>query len=149
MTDITIRHAVVDDIDEIVEMGKEFWKVTPYAPTGMEYDPATVVALLERLLEEHYLVVADSSVGIVGFMGFFVIPFVFNQNYTVAQEVFFWIAPSYRGALGKDFLKMVEEDIKDFADFIAMGELSTSKDMEEYYTGLGYTRTEQVYSKVL
>ena len=148
MNNAHIRHAVEEDIEQIVEMGKEFWELTPFTIIGIEYRPDSIAELLQILIEDHYLVVVDSDVGLIGCVGFFIVPFVFNKDYSVAQELFFWVAPSVRG-VGSQLLEAVEKDLKDIVDVVAMGELQTSTKLEEFYKKRGYIKTESVYSKVL
>jgi GNAT superfamily N-acetyltransferase len=145
---INIRHANEGDIERLLEMGSLFWENTPYATTGMEYHRESVHNLFVDMINEHYIVVAETPEGVVGFLGYFIAPFTFHKDYVTATEVFYWVDPEYRG-IGSEFLRIVEEDLKDGVDIINMAELSTSSDLYEFYTERDYVPTEQVYSKVV
>ncbi len=144
-----IREITEEDIPTLVKYGKFFWTKTPYVSTGMEYSPGTVASLLEQMAEEHYLRVYEKDGEIVGFIGFLLVPFVFNPNYVQAQELFFFVHPSHRGEIGKELLDTAELDLKDIADLVGVGDMASSTDMDNYYTGRGYTLTERVYTKVI
>jgi predicted N-acetyltransferase YhbS len=116
----------------------------------MEYNPGHVAALLEDLKEQHYLRVFTTAEGeIIGFIGFFVVPFTFNPNYIQAQEIFFFVHPAHRGEIGHDLLTQAELDLKDIADIMVCGDMMSSKDMTEYYEEHGFRLTERSYTKVL
>lgn len=145
---ITIRHAKETDMERMLEMGEAFWGTTPYATTGMEFNEESVSTMFRDMIENHYLVVAESPEGVVGFLGYMISPFIFNTDYVTASELFYWVDPEYRG-IGSEFLKIVEEDLKEGVHIINMAELSTSDDLYEFYTKRDYVPTEQVYSKVV
>lgn len=148
MNGMEIRHATLDDIEGLLEMGREFWKVTPYIKQDIPFDKETVKEFFTNLINEHYLVVVDCSVGLLGFIGFLITPFVFNKDYTVAQEAFFWIAPSMRG-IGSQLLEAVEQDLEELVDVISMGELKTASELGEFYNDRGYSHTESIYTKAI
>lgn len=144
-----IRKLTDADTPTMVAYGEYFWGQSPYATTGMEYSPETIVNLLNTLRKDHYIRVFELEGNIVGFIGVMRVPFVFNPEYTVGQELFFFVHPEHRGEVGKQLLDQAEEDLKDEVDFLALGELRSSKDMEEYYVQRGYVLTERTFSKVI
>jgi GNAT superfamily N-acetyltransferase len=145
-----IREIVPEDLPVLVAYGEYFWSKTPYAGTGIEYNPERVEILLRELDDNHYLKVLEHELdGIIGFIGFLITPIIFNDDYNVAAEAFFFIHPEHRGSNGRVLLQQAELDLKDRADIISMGEMRSSKDMDEWYATQGYTLTERTFSKVI
>ena len=145
-----IREITENDVGALVEYGRYFWEQTPFVTTGMEYHEDSIADLLAELHLNHYLRVYELDKEIVGFIGLFVVPFMFNKNYKVSQECFFFVHPEHRGEIGNLLLQQAEEDLKNQGVcMMAMGDLMTSKDMNEYYTSLGYMHTENSFAKVL
>ncbi len=144
-----IREITDADIPVLLSHGSAFWEVTPYVSTGMEYNPEAVSQLIETLREDHYLRVAEADGEIVGFIGLLIAPFVFNPNYTVATELFFYVHPLNRGSVGSQLIAQAEQDVKEIADLLSFGEMRSSKDMNDYYTRLGFVHSETTFVKVI
>ena len=144
-----IREITEHDIGPLVQYGKFFWSKTPYVTTGMEYNPGHVAEMLNTIAEEHYLRVYEVDGEIVGFIGFYIVPFPFNPNYTQAHEIFFFVHPGHRGSIGKELLAQAESDLADKADLVTLGDMMSSTDMNDYYTRAGYQLTERSYTKVI
>ena len=144
-----IRKMTEADIPVLLAYGEHFWKQTPYVSTGMELDIEHIRGLLMVLKEDHYMRVYEIDGSIVGFLGIFIAPFLFNPTYSTATELFFFVHPDHRGTVGKELMAQAEQDLKDDADILAFGELRSSKDMTEYYTGLGYVHSETTFVKVI
>lgn len=147
-----IREMEDKDIDTLLTYGKYFWDQTPYVSTGMEYDASTVYDLLNTLKDEHYLrVVEDKEHGIIAFIGFFIHPMMWNPDYLTAGEVFFFVHPDFRkGTTGRTLLTRAEVDLKKMGvQMVSMGEMRSSKDMDDWYAAAGYAFTERTFSKVI
>ena len=147
-----VRIIEENDIKTLVMYGEYFWTQSPYVSTGMEYNPSTVKRVIEDLRDEHYLRVYDHpDHGIIGFIGFYIHPMLWNDEYIFATEVFFFVHPDQAGSgRGRTMMNMAEEELKSMGvHLISMGEMRSSKDMASYYASEGYTLTEQTYSKVL
>lgn len=144
-----IRFVTTDDLAQLVAYGEHFWTLTPYITTGMEYNPDSVTRLLLDLMDNHYLKVVEADGKVVGFIGIMIADFPFNTDYQIASEVFFFVDPDHAG-LGSGLLAEAEGDLKSAGvSMLAMGELMSSTDMDNYYTSRGYAMTEQTYAKVL
>lgn len=144
-----IRKATKEDIPQLMVYGEHFWTLTPYATTGMQYNPKTVAKVLLDMVENHYVSVYEADGEIVGFIGIILSEFLFNQDYDVGIETFFFVSPDYRGSVGGTLLSKAEEDLKGKVCMLAMSELTTSTEMKEYYEDRGYTLTENTYGKIL
>ncbi len=144
-----IREITKEDIPTLVAYGEFFWTRTPYVTTGMEYNPQAVEDLLLQMSKDHYIRVAEVDGEVVGFVGILISPLVFNPNYTMATEVFFFVHPESRGTIGTLLMQHAEKDLKDKADIITFGEMRSSQDLDQYYTRKGYVHTETSYSKVI
>lgn len=144
-----IRRANLSDVPQLCEYGGYFWKQTPYFGQVM-YNEEAVRTLIETLIYEHYLSVSMDEKHVMGFLGMLVTPLIFNPDYTVATELFFFVNPACRGSkMGSDLMAQAEKDLADEVDIMAFGDMTTSTDMEQMYRGRGYTLTERAYTKVL
>ena len=149
---VNLRPIEPNDMRTLLAYGKYFWKQTPYVTSGMKYNSSCVKGVLNDLRDNHYLRVYDHPVhGIIGFIGLFIHPILFNDEYLAATEVFFFIHPDHRErGRARAMLTIAETALKeDGVDIISMGEMKSSTDMTEWYKGEGYTLSEQTYVKVL
>lgn len=145
-----IRDATLSDFPALIEGGSAFWNTTPYARAGFKYNPEAIYNLLEGMLDHHYLIVTVEGALITGFLGIWIAPFMFNPDYTQGTELFFYVHPAHRGqGLGKALHLQAEVELGEEVDVLAFGSLSTSTDMEKYYTDTGFEITERIYTKVL
>jgi len=145
---MNIRKAVTEDLDTIVEMGERFWPHTPFAKKGVPFNRETVTSLIRNVIIDHLLIVAEQGDELVGFLGYFVIPLPFNDDFIAAQEMFFWVEPKYRDLHISDLmLTKAEKHLIEDVDFIMMGDLSTSSNLKEYYEERGYSLSERSYMK--
>ena len=144
-----IREAVVTDVIPLVHQGAIFWQLSPFADK-IGYNPNAVQNLLLQMIEDHFLIVATEGDEIVGFLGMLLGPVLFNPEYTQAVEVFFYVQPAYRGkGIAQQLHKEADLYLDDKVDVISFGDMSSSTDMDQFYTDRGFTLTERSYTKVL
>ena len=91
-----IRPAAPTDLDELLKYGRFFWQKTPYC-AKIPYNANAVKDLIETMIDAHYLIVSEEGTDLVGFLGMYITPMVFNPDYMVATEVFFFVNPACRG----------------------------------------------------
>ena len=88
-----IRPATIDDLPELLRMGRLFAD-----KIGMEetvgYDPVTVEGLLRSLIENPLGILLTSEGGMVGGL---VHPSLFNAAHLTGSELFWWTDPDKRG----------------------------------------------------
>ncbi len=141
-----IRDANVADLFALVQYGEYFWKQTPYC-SKIPYNPQAVRDLLTWMIEDQYLYLFEHGRTIAGFLGLIEVPLMFNPEFNLATEVFFFVNPKYRGqGISKELYAYAEEDIQ--TDIISFGDMSTSTDMDTYYKAQGFSLTERTYTKV-
>ena len=141
-----IRDANVADLFALVQYGEYFWKQSPYGDK-IPYSPQAVRDLLTWMVEDQFLYLSVYGTTITGFLGLIEVPLLFNPEYNVATEMFFYVRPDYRNqGISKELYAYAEDDIQ--TDIIAFADMSTSTDMDEYYTKRGFTLTERTYTKV-
>ena len=146
----TTRRAQVTDLNYFLEYGMSFWQQTPYKDS-IQLDDNQIARVILDLMEHHYCRVVEDEGQIVGMIGCLLHPVFFNNDYIQATEVFFYVHPEYRSTgLGADLLREVEFEMKDMGvHMLALGDLTTSMDMDKFYTEHGYDLTERTYTKVL
>lgn len=141
-----IREADKRDVFALTAYGAHFWKQSPYGDT-IPYNPQAVRDLLTWMIEDQYLYLAVAGTEITGFLGLVEAPLLFNPDYDVVTEVFFYVRPDYRKqGISKELYAYADADID--TDILAFADMSSSTDMDEYYTQLGFTHTERTYTKV-
>jgi GNAT superfamily N-acetyltransferase len=147
----TIRNATLADVPAIVAMSEKFYATTSYcswAPFGGD----TVEQLATNLTNDHVMLVAESDGQVVGMVGLFVAPFLFNNDITAAYEVVWWVEPNAQGhGAGKALLAAIEPACRDAGcKAIQMVRLASSPPQAAaIYEGAGYPHTESSHTKVL
>lgn len=145
----TIRKGTLADVPEIVRMSAAFYPTTHYAH-WCDMDEETVADLASSLIESHIFFVAEDGDRLVGMVGLFIIPFMFNRHATSAGEVVWWVDPEARGSrVAASLLQAVEGACRDAgADRIQMVHMPNSPPQAAaLYERLGYSRSEISYTK--
>jgi GNAT superfamily N-acetyltransferase len=102
------------------------------------------------MIEDHFLIVATEGDKIVGFLGMLLSPVLFNPDYLQAVEVFFYVHPEYRKqGIAQSLHEEADLYMEDKVDIVGFGDMSSSTDMDQFYTDRGFTLTERSYTKVL
>ncbi len=147
---MTIISAVYEDIPEVMRMSKTFYPLTRYELLA-ELDESSVEDLIRALVDSHILLLARRNDKIVGLIGAFVLPWMFNRNVLTAHEVIWWVDESERrGSVGMELKQACERDAKDFgAVAIQMPHFTHIPAAGKLYERSGYEHTESVYLKRL
>lgn len=147
---ISVRPAGTVDIPDIVDMSQRFYATTSYADFA-PMCPETVSRLAATLIDTGVMLVAEADDDIlVGMVGLFVAPFLFNNSETTAHEVVWWVAPSEQGlGVGQKLLAAIEPAcLARGAKAIQMVHLHNSPPQAgALYEKLGYRMTESYYTK--
>jgi len=148
------REATLGDIPQLVEHGEEFWTHTIYFRKGRPYSKDTVCDLCEWLINGggFIVVLADDNDSVRGFGLVVVTPFIFDQSFTSALELAYYIAPEARGHFGVALMKQMEKKAREMgASFMSMitMEDSSPEVAAAVYERLGYEKNEVVYTKEL
>lgn len=146
-----VRAALPPDLPVIVRMAERFYETTEYG-SWANFDAGTVEELAANLASNHVLLVAEHEGEVVGMVGLFVAPFMFNAAKTGAYEVVWWVNPEGRSTgAGSALLKAIEPACRaKGCDAIQMVHLSTSPKVAGLlYERAGYRHTESSYTKTL
>jgi GNAT superfamily N-acetyltransferase len=144
-----IRKATLADVPEIVRMSALFYPTTHYAD-WCAMDEATVADLASSLIEGHIFFVAEDAGQLVGMVGLFVCPFLFNRTEHFGCEVVWWVAPSARGShVAASLLVAIEQPLRDAgATRVQMVHMPNSPPQASaLYERLGYSQSEISYTK--
>lgn len=149
-----VRRATIDDIDEMVELGRGFWEQTKYYKDGIEYDPIQCAHLTKFLIENDGIVqIAVEDEKIVGLFLAMVNPIIFNPGFKSATEVVYYVHPDYRkGGAGIRLLRQAENVGRQIGlKYLNMVHLdSVDPDRPEaLYRKLDYVLNETVFTKEL
>lgn len=146
-----VRKATLADVPAVVRMSASFYATTSYAGWA-DFNPDTVEKLAESLARDHLLLVADHDGEVVGMVGLYVAPFMFNADKRAAYEVVWWVDPAGRSTgAGKALLGAIEPACKEAGcHAIQMVHLANSPPQAAMlYERAGYANTESSYTKVL
>lgn len=145
----TIRKATLADVPEIVRMSALFYPTTHYAQ-WCDMDEETVASLASNLVENHVFFVAEDGEELVGMVGVFIAPFLFNAHVRFGVEVVWWVAPEARGShVAVSLLNAIEQPLRDAGcDRIQMVHMPNSPPQAAaLYERMGYARSEVSYTK--
>lgn len=140
----------IGDVETLVQYGRPFWELTPYCDF-FKYNPECVRELVVNIADNHYLRVAKDEEGkILGMIGFLFSPLLFNNEVTVATEIFFYTHPNARGVgIGEALIDRALKDLEPVVDIVSVGDMSSSMHMIGLYRKKGFTLSERTYTKVL
>lgn len=146
-----IRKAVKSDVAQIVGMARKFYATTDYS-SWADFCEETVRDLTESMVENHLVLVAEKEGRLVGVVGLFVAPFMFNKRKTGAYEVVWWVDPEQQNAgVGSALLDAVVPACEEMGcNAVQMVHLRNSPPQaSEIYKRMGYMHTESSYTRVL
>lgn len=146
-----VRKATLADVPAIVRMSERFYATTGYSRWA-EFNAGTVAALAENLTANHVMLVAEHAGDVVGMVGLFVAPFMFNNDLKAAYEVVWWVDPEGRSTgAGKALLAAIEPACRGAGcAAIQMVHLANSPPQAALlYERAGYGHSESSYTKVL
>jgi len=141
-----VRPAVVDDLPELMRMGKEFYKKSGYDDLGA-FDPESLEKTYRHLISSSSLLITQG-----GMIGWVVFP-VFVTGNMVAQELFWWVDPERRSnGTGKALLEAAEEQARSQGAtammMLALDDLDGDA-IAAVYGKMGYRPRERTYMRAL
>lgn len=151
MTDFTIRPATEADIPACLEMGVKFHASTDYA-AYIPFCRDTVAEYGRMCIASGVLLVAERAGELLGVVGLFIGPSIFNKAVHSAFELMWWVEPGEQSAgVGKALVAAVEPACKARGVVsIHMLHLNTSPPQAgALYERMGYKYAESVYIKVI
>lgn len=149
---IDVREAGSDDIPVLLEFAAKFHAVSGYANV-VSYNCDSMEDLLTYLIESvtGALFVAELDNKLVGFIGLVKTPVFFNRNYSIAQELFWWVKEDYRQC-GAGSILVKEAQlwaIEKSCSGILMASLDSSPELGDYYIANNYNPAEKFYMRKL
>lgn len=149
-----IRHAQPEDLGALIEMGREFFEHSGNAEFTTFDEPsltATLIAVISGV-SNGTLLVAETSGQVVGMAACVVFPFYANMDTLIGQEIFFWVNPEHRGAVGDALLDELEAcALRKGAKVFINANLAGPRDkaFARYYRRRGYRPAENTHIRVL
>lgn len=149
-----IRHAQVNDIPQLIIMGREFWSHCEMRHL-VEYNPGTIEALYQNIIggDEHVALVVEDKDILVGVATALVFPCWMNSDVLTSQEINWWLDPDYRGGrLGLELLDALENAVleKGAGSFmmVALDNLEPDR-LAKLYARRGYVPFEHTFLRGL
>lgn len=92
-----VRYAKPTDLNAMIKLVKEFFAANSFEHFGFSIDIASIERLVDIITKKHLMLILEASdKKIVGGVGGLTVPFLFNDNNTVFQELFFYIKIGFR-----------------------------------------------------
>jgi predicted N-acetyltransferase YhbS len=149
-----IRAAQPDDLGPLLDMGREFFEQSGNSRFTTFDEPSLTTTLIGLMsgVPTGCVLVADIDGNVVGMAGCVVFPFYANMNTKIGQEVFLWVDPAHRGAVGDALLDELEatamrKGAKVFINANIAGE--RDKAFARYYRRRGCVPAEQTHIRIL
>jgi GNAT superfamily N-acetyltransferase len=152
---IEIRRAKHEDLNRVLELGREFFGESPFAglaPWDDDSFVTTIAAFLSEAVEGSLLVAQRADGSIVGMAGAVIFPLYFNMNFRMAQEIFWFVQPDERKGAGTALLDALEVETRKMgADVFMSASLAGKRDkaLDRVYQRRGYTPAENIYMRRL
>lgn len=148
-----VREATLDDIPQIVDMGRAFHAASAYASI-VAYDAESAGVTFAGLItgEDGVVFVYDDEFGrIVGTTAAMAYPFFFNRHHKTGNEFFWWVDPDHRGSnIGKALLDALEawkETVNAKSFTLSALESMRPEVVGEIYRRRGYMPSDRSYIK--
>jgi ribosomal protein S18 acetylase RimI-like enzyme len=149
-----IRAAEPNDLPALLEMGRQFFEHSGNARFTTFDEPSLTATLIGLISGVGNGVVLATEVNgdVVGMAACVVFPFYANMNTLIGQEIFLWVDPAYRGAVGEALLDELEaaalrKGAKVFINANLAGERDAA--FARYYRRRGCVPAENTHIKVL
>lgn len=146
-----MRSAEERDLENILEMSKAFYATTHHA-RNIPLDEGSVIHLVNLLLEGGILLVAEIDEEVVGMIGGYVHPYIFNNNVMQLGEIVWYVKPEHRATrAGLLLLDCLEAAAKqNGVDYMVMMNFVDGPEVvNRAYTASGYNMTEYAWTKLL
>lgn len=147
-----ISVATMDDLPEMIKLGKKFWKQTSYYKDhGIDYDVRTVWNVSVECIMNGVSLVNKTDGRIDGLMLIPIVPFPMNANYTSATEWVFFVDPSKRGSrAGYQMIVEAEAMLKEkgvtLFSLVSLTNV-TPEVANKLYEGMGFEHSETGFTK--
>lgn len=145
---MTIRHATMDDVVAVVDMGLEFFATSSYQQLG-EGDPESIATLLGTVLEVGTVLLACDDAGEpIGMIALIVVPHLFSGR-TYCDEVAWFVKPGHRGSAGVRLIAEAERWAGQNGAHMLKMVAPEGSDVATLYRRRGYRQLETAYIKDL
>lgn len=151
-SNVVIRAATEDDIENIVRLGRSFYRLTLQAKAGHEYGPERVAAFCRELINnpDAVIFVAYMNERLVG-MGAFMMSYTwFLKDQINVQELWWFVHKAFRKhGIGSDLLEVAEmwARVNGASSLMMVNLDNLDPAAREMYLRRGYEQQETVYLK--
>ena len=147
-----VRRALVEDIERVADLGQKFFDESGYVGL-IEFDRPTILDLIEKSFDDQYnfgIFVAETDL-IIGIAGIMAVPFFFNRNHSIAQELFWYVEPDERGGrAGIMLYHAIDQWVRQKASTI-LGmtalENESRESVESFYKKMGFKPSDHGWIK--
>jgi hypothetical protein len=147
MTQVTVRPATLNDLEECVGMSIDFMNMTPYKDKPLCTQSLAKVFI--KSVQDGLAFVAEDDGDICGMLIAHKVPAFFDNDLLIAQEIGWWVDEEYRDTRAASMLiKAFENEAQKECTYTVMSLLATSpKEVEGYLKHIGYIEKERSYFK--
>ena len=145
-----IRPATLQDLDAMVSMARDFYKVTPWSHL-IDMDDKSVEYMMIHFMESGFMAVSEDDGMVNGMFAGGMQASPFNVGVLVAMEAFWWMKPEARSSsaglkLKKEFENWALENGAEVITMVAVdGE--SCKSVQKLYARNGYQCMEATWMK--
>lgn len=145
-----IRDGEFEDIEAILPLCKEFWKHTIYTE---EFEEERTCDMVYMSYQQNLFLILEIDNKVVGFITAIKSPLLASTKAFMGVETGFYITPEYRGSkMGSELILAMEQRAKEqeikYFSLVNM-ETSIPEVTDKLYKGLGYSKSESSYTKIL
>lgn len=149
-----IRKATKNDLPKLIDMGRMFFHHAGLDKIGMKIDPGSLERLIEQIargtLRGICLVYEASDGTIAGSIAGILHPWMLCQEQLMATELWWWVAPEYRGSVAgmkllKEFIEWARTEGGTHVFMIAIGNTPEEAMVKKIYEKRGFQFLETHY----
>ena len=147
-----IRKARLADVEQLVEMGRNFHKEAGWLDIVEWNNHAADIALASMVdsKDSVILVVENGGDELIGMIAAVICPMWFNKSVLTAQEWFWYVKPENRGGVGIKLFKKLEDMLRQKGvEVLTMISVKEMPSIDGIYIKLGFRQSEQNWIKRL
>jgi hypothetical protein len=139
---ITVRHAFISDLSEIVRQATLFSRTYNKGP----FDEAYIPHLVTLLIREHLALLAEMDGAPVGMLLAAKAPCLFDPAVMMWQEIAWWAEPGSRAmGIGTALLTCFEQDVGDAPTLLCT--LPTTPVAQSWFKARGWTLQQSTFGR--
>jgi GNAT superfamily N-acetyltransferase len=144
-----IRGATLDDMPELMRMGRAFYAASPYAAAGVAMVEDDVAAQFRDWIGAGSVLIAEAGDRVAGFAVVLRYPCWINRAVSASHELLWWVDEERRGALGRELLDVMDKVLGRAAvSVVSLTEAMRGPAMDRLYRRRGFEPIDRTYMRM-